>query len=149
MRSVTIGSCPAARSSAQSALVRRSCQTIARPSGSPVARSQTSVVSRWLVMPIAAIAPGPSPARSIAARQTAAVEDQMSAGSCSTQPDCGKCCGNSSCAVATTAMRSSKTMARLEVVPWSMARMWVIARPPVVLGRDVRPRGRGLSRPRP
>ena len=45
-------------SSAQSAAVRRSCQTMARPSGSPVARSQTSVVSRWLVMPIAAIAAG-------------------------------------------------------------------------------------------
>ena len=35
------------------AAVRRSCQTIARCSGRPVARSQTTVVSRWLVMPIA------------------------------------------------------------------------------------------------
>jgi hypothetical protein len=37
---------PAARSSSQSAAVRRSCQTIAFPIGRPVARSQTTVVSR-------------------------------------------------------------------------------------------------------
>ena len=34
--------------------MRRSCQTIARWIGSPVERSQTTTVSRWLVMPIAA-----------------------------------------------------------------------------------------------
>ena len=45
--------------------MRRSCQTMARPSGRPLARSQTSVVSRWLVMPMAAIAPGARPARSM------------------------------------------------------------------------------------
>ena len=61
MRAVTSGSCPASRSSAQSAAVRRSCQTMARPSGRPVARSQTSVVSRWLVMPIAARSAGRMP----------------------------------------------------------------------------------------
>ena len=125
MRSVIIASCPAARSSAQSALVRRSCQTIARPSGRPVARSQTSVVSRWLVMPIAAMSAAATPARSIAPRQVAATVDQMSSGSCSTQPDCGKCCGNSSWAVATMFSRPSKRIARLDVVPWSMARTWV------------------------
>ena len=46
--------CPASRSSSQRAAVRRSCQTIARCRGSPVRRSHTTTVSRWLVMPIAA-----------------------------------------------------------------------------------------------
>ena len=45
---------PAARSSSQSGAVRRSCQTIAFAIGRPVARSQTTVVSRWFVMPMAA-----------------------------------------------------------------------------------------------
>jgi hypothetical protein len=36
----------------------RSCQTIALAIGRPVARSHTSVVSRWLVIPIAAISRG-------------------------------------------------------------------------------------------
>ena len=35
--------------------VRRSCQTMARCTACPVARSHTTVVSRWLVMPIAAM----------------------------------------------------------------------------------------------
>ena len=35
--------------------VRRSCQTMARCTALPVARSQTTVVSRWLVMPMAAM----------------------------------------------------------------------------------------------
>ena len=39
----------------QKSVVRRSCQTMARPSGRPLARSQTTTVSRWLVMPTAAI----------------------------------------------------------------------------------------------
>ena len=44
----------AAGSSAQRAAVRRSCQTIAGWTGRPLARSQTTVVSRWFVIPIAA-----------------------------------------------------------------------------------------------
>ena len=42
--------------------VRRSCQTIALWIGAPVARFQTSVVSRWLVMPSAGDRRGPTPA---------------------------------------------------------------------------------------
>ena len=38
--------------------VRRSCQTMALWIGWPVLRSQTTVVSRWLVMPMAAICSG-------------------------------------------------------------------------------------------
>jgi hypothetical protein len=40
---------------AQNSAVRRSCQTMALWIGLPVVRSQTTVVSRWLVMPIAAM----------------------------------------------------------------------------------------------
>jgi hypothetical protein len=49
-------------------------------SGRPVLRSQTSVVSRWLVIPIAAMSSGPRPARSIAERQVPAVVDHRSPG---------------------------------------------------------------------
>ena len=49
------GSWPSAFSFAQMSAVRRSCQTMARWIGLPVARSQTTVVSRWLVMPMAAM----------------------------------------------------------------------------------------------
>ena len=38
--------------------VRVSCQTIALPTGLPVVRSHTTVVSRWLVMPTAAMSAG-------------------------------------------------------------------------------------------
>ena len=37
------------------AAVRRSCQTMALPTGRPSARSHSKVVSRWLVMPMAAM----------------------------------------------------------------------------------------------
>ena len=47
---------PCAFRRAHSSAVRRSCQTIARWIGSPVARSQTTIVSRWLVMPMPATA---------------------------------------------------------------------------------------------
>ena len=47
--------------------MRRSCQTIALCTGRPVARSHSTVVSRWLVMPIAAI--GRPRAAAIASRQ--------------------------------------------------------------------------------
>ncbi len=40
---------------AQISAVRRSCQTMARCTALPVARSHTTVVSRWLVIPIAAM----------------------------------------------------------------------------------------------
>ena len=121
MRAVTAASWPSSRSRAQIPAVRRSCQTIARCSGMPVRRFQTSVVSRWLVMPMAAIASAPIPAFATASRQVAATVDQRSSGSCSTHPERGKCCANSSWALATTRSSESKRMARLEVVPWSMA----------------------------
>ena len=76
-------------SSRQRAAVRRSCQTIAGATGRPVARSQSSVVSRWFV--IATRSTPSSPASPAAARTLC----QISSGSCSTQPGRGKCCGSS------------------------------------------------------
>ena len=116
------GSRPSAFSFAQMSAVRRSCQTMARCTACPVARSHTTVVSRWLVMPIAAMSFAVMPACAIASRQTVTVEVQMSSGSCSTQPEAGKCCGNSACAFAAMEMSPRNTIAREEVVPWSMAR---------------------------
>jgi hypothetical protein len=66
VRAVIISSCPASRSASQKSAVRRSCQTMALWIGLPVLRSQTSVVSRWLVMPMAAMSAARSPAFSIA-----------------------------------------------------------------------------------
>ena len=53
----------------------------------PVARSHTTVVSRWFVMPMAAIVDAAIPAS--AACSAEVTDAQMSAGSCSTQPGCG------------------------------------------------------------
>jgi hypothetical protein len=123
VRSLTSESSPASESLAQAAAVRRSCQTMARWIACPVLRSQTSVVSRWLVMPIAAISLPSIPAFAIASRQVASTLSQRSSGSCSTQPEAGKCWGNSRCAVATTRSVASNRIARDEVVPWSIARI--------------------------
>ena len=72
VRAVTIGFVPVCLAARRtSAAVRRSCQTIALWIGLPVARSHTSVVSRWLVMPIAAMSAADAPAFAIAARQVA------------------------------------------------------------------------------
>ena len=70
-------------------MVRRSCQTMALAIGRPVLRSQTIVVSRWFVIPIAAMAAASSPAFSIADCIIATVVRHKSSGSCSTQPGCG------------------------------------------------------------
>ena len=52
VRSRTRSSWPASRSSSQRSAVRRSCQTSARWTGSPVFGSQATTVSRWFVIPI-------------------------------------------------------------------------------------------------
>ena len=69
--------------------------------GSPVARSQTTVVSRWFVMPIPEISDGRTFAFVSASAATPACDDQMSRGLCSTHPGVGKICGNSFCATDT------------------------------------------------
>jgi hypothetical protein len=99
---------------------------MARCRGSPVAASQITEVSRWLVMPMAAKRDTP-PALRITSRQVCRVAVQISAASCSTQPECGKCWASSIWLMATDrsdwSSPTSKAMARLEVVPWSMARI--------------------------
>ncbi len=119
MRARTRSRCPCASSSAQRAAVRRSCQTIALPYGSPVVRSQATTVSRWLVMPIAATCSAPT-----------LVDDLVERGH-HRRPDLGgvvldparvgKYCVNSR--YAATGGRSSANTARLRtpVVPASMA----------------------------
>ncbi len=52
---------------------------------------------------------------------TSRVLFQISAGSCSTQPACGKICSCSIWPTETMLPLWSKTMARVLVVPWSMA----------------------------
>ena len=79
-------------SSAHRSAVRRSCQTIALCTGKPESRSHSSVVSRWFVIESA---DGCSPAVAIAWAAAVSTVCQISAGSCSTQPGRGKCCGNS------------------------------------------------------
>ena len=89
----TRASCPASRSASQIRAVRLSCQTIARRGAASVARSQTTAVSRWLVIP--RLRTGGSPAWVRAWRAAASVACQMSSGRCSTQPGSGKYCLNS------------------------------------------------------
>jgi hypothetical protein len=89
----TAGSWPASLSSRQIGAVRRSCQTIALCTGASVARSHTTIVSRWLVIPIARTSA--SRAAASASRATREVTSQISSASCSTQPGLGKCCVNS------------------------------------------------------
>ena len=95
--------------------------TKARASGSPLARSQATTVSRWFVMPIAFTLWRVTLAFESAWPMTSRVLFQISFGSCSTQPACGKICSCSSWPVETMLPAWSKRMARVEVVPWSMA----------------------------
>jgi hypothetical protein len=69
---------------AQRSAVRRHCQTTAGWIGRPVARSQTTTVSRWFVTPTAAISSVRAPAATIARRAHARVVAHSSSGSCST-----------------------------------------------------------------
>ncbi len=97
--------------------MRRSCQTMALAMGFPVSRSQTTVVSRWFVMPMARMSVAVSRARSSAWAATLDWVAQISCGSCSTQPGFGKIWRNSCCAIDTIDPLRSKTIARELVVP--------------------------------
>ncbi len=83
---------PSADSALQIWSVRVSCQTMALWTGLPVAFSQTTVVSRWLVMPIAARSLAWMPAFLSAPSMTAWLRCQISIASCSTHPGFGKIC---------------------------------------------------------
>ncbi len=71
------------------AAVRRHCQTTASLMARPVARSQTTVVSRWFVMPMAAMSSGAVRVSASTWRAAASCDDQIASGSCETQPGCG------------------------------------------------------------
>ncbi len=98
-----------------------SCQTIARVTGRPVARSQTTVVSRWLAMPRATTSPALDAASRSAWAAVRWVFAQISIGSCSTQPGRGNHCRCSRWRTDTIRPPRSKTMDRVDVVPWSTA----------------------------
>ena len=87
--SVTTGPRPSAFSRSQRGAVRRHCQTMALWTGSPVRASHSMVVSRWLVMPMAAICLGSMWALSTASARARFSVAQISMGSCSTQPGWG------------------------------------------------------------
>jgi hypothetical protein len=125
---------PAARSCAHSGSVRRSCQTMALWIGSPVRRFHTTVVSRWLVMPMAAMSLAFKPALKRASSATACCVAQISLASCSTHPGCGKIWRNSRCAIAAMCPSRWNTIARELDVPWSSVNRWVL-----LMGRQSTP----------
>ncbi len=98
-----------------------SCHTIALWIGSPVWRSQMTVVSRWLVIPIAATSPASMPERARAAPITSRVRCQISRASCSTQPARGCIWRCSRWSTATMDASRSNRIRRVLVVPWSIA----------------------------
>ena len=101
--------------------VRLHCQTMAFVTGIPLFLSQTMVVSRWLVIPTAAMCSAETPSWLIASAATLIWEDQICVGSCSTQPGFGKICGNSRCAMLQIFPFWSNRIHRELVVPWSSA----------------------------
>ena len=123
----TASSWPSARNSTSRDAVRRSCHTTARWIGFPVARSHTTIVSRWFVMPIAAMSEAARFEAASASFMHAASAVQISSASCSTQPGFGKCCANSRCPVPISLAAPSgsiaNTIPRTLVVPQSSARM--------------------------
>lgn len=82
--------------------VRVSCHTMALQYGRPVRGSQTTVVSRWLVIPMASRSVPLRPPVRRAFCITELVRSQISTGSCSTQPDRGRICSCSNWCLATS-----------------------------------------------
>jgi hypothetical protein len=80
------------------------------------------VVSRWLVIPTAAMSVAERLASASADEITSRVLFQISVASCSTQPLWGKYCVVSFWAMPQRFPKRSKMMARVLVVPLSMAR---------------------------
>src|SRR3990167_3643622 len=79
-------------SSSHLSVVLLHCQTIALWVGLPVTLSHITVVSRWFVIPMAAIEPRGTSFRTF--RTTPSTLLQISSGSCSTHPGLGKYWGN-------------------------------------------------------
>ena len=119
------------------------------------------VVSRWLVMPIAAMSDGARPgcAQGLAAgRERSCARDPPARARPIRRP--GSAAANSCCATAAIEVSGRNRMARVEVVPWSMARMRGVTigsqakggtavRPPSPLcGRGAEAPSRGLRQAR-
>ena len=126
LRSRTTCSTPCSLSSSQSWAVRRHCQTIAGATGSPVMRSQITVVSRWLATPIAASCCGWIPDAAMASWATASVDWKISSGSWSTQPGSGWYLVIWRLAKETIRPSRLKMNAEELVVLWSIARMYLV-----------------------
>ena len=124
VRAAISAPCPARSSRSQTAAVRRSCQTMALWIARPVRRSHTTTVSRWLVMPSAAMSAAASPAAASACRAVASTvgPDLLGIVFDPARP-ADRSAANSCWAVATGATAASNTMLRVDVVPWSMTRM--------------------------
>ena len=73
------------------------------------------------MIPMAAMSLALAPASRMALRAVSSAVDHKSSGSCSTSPSAGKCCGNSRWANDAIDVSAWKRMARVEVVPWSIA----------------------------
>ncbi len=97
--------------------VRRHCHTMALHSGSPVVRSHTRVVSRWLVMPMESTSAVSTLHDSKSSVRAPSWVDRMSCGSCSTQPGCGYIWRKGRCTRPTMPPLRSTSMARDDVVP--------------------------------
>jgi hypothetical protein len=97
-----------------------SCQLMAFCTGTPVSRSHTTVVSRWLVIPRATMSASVSWALVSASWTTSSTLCQISTGSCSTQPGFGKIWRCSFWPTETMRPRTSNSRQRDEAVPWSM-----------------------------
>mmetsp|Transcript_25821 Transcript_25821/g.65398 ORF Transcript_25821/g.65398 Transcript_25821/m.65398 type:complete len:224 (-) Transcript_25821:140-811(-) len=84
-------SCPpsSVRSACTTSLVRPSCQSIASYSGAPVRLSHTTVVSRWLVMPMPSTSRAVAPAFCSTAAAHVSTVERMTIGSIWVHPACG------------------------------------------------------------
>ena len=82
------------------------------------------VVSRWFVMPMAAMSSADAPTSFMADSATPSWVVQISLASCSTQPGLGKYWVNSFCATLHISPRALKRMQRLDVVPASSAMIY-------------------------
>ena len=116
--------------SATSGSTRVSCQTSALCTGAPVARSHSSVVSRWLVMPIAARSRAARPRGAAPRRSPTACCARSPAGRARPSRAAGRSAGAPSAPWRSSRRARSNTMKRVLVVPWSIAPMYRVIRPP-------------------
>ena len=102
----------------QSMTVRRSCQPIAGPTGSPVPASQTTVVARWFVIPTPATLPAPSST----ARAVSSAASASARASTSTVPGADVVGSTGIWRVARTVPSGATRLERTELVPTSTTR---------------------------